>query len=76
MSERRQVQIRLHPDGAITGETLGMKGASCLSALTLLEALLDATVADSAFTAEFFEEETVQDQVFVPAEEEVSSRGA
>ena len=53
----RQIQIRLHPDGTITGETIGMKGTSCLSALALLEALVDATVTDSAFTKEFYEQD-------------------
>ncbi len=57
MAGSRQVQIRLHPDGSITGETIGMKGTSCLSALALLEALLDATVSDSEFTKEFYEQE-------------------
>ena len=57
MAGSRQVQIQLHPDGSITGETIGMKGTSCLSALALLEALLDAAVSDSEFTKEFYEQE-------------------
>ena len=57
MAGSRQGQIQLHPDGSITGETIGMKGTSCLSALALLEALLDATVSDSEFTKEFYEQE-------------------
>ena len=57
MAGSRQVQIQLHPDGSITGETIGMKGTSCLSALALLEALLDATISDSEFTKEFYEQE-------------------
>lgn len=57
MAGSRQIQIQLHPDGSITGETIGMKGTSCLSALALLEALLDATISDSEFTKEFYESE-------------------
>lgn len=58
----RQIQVRLHPDGTITGKTIGIKGASCLSALALLESLVDATVTDSAFTREFYEQQNVQVQ--------------
>lgn len=57
MGGRRTIEVCLHPDGSITGETKGMKGTTCLSALELLEALLDAKVADSAFTSEFYEQQ-------------------
>ena len=62
MGRGKRIQVELHPDGTITGKTIGMKGTSCLSALELLEALVDATVTDSEFTAEFYErEDTLQE---------------
>lgn len=73
MGTRRQIQVRLHPDGSITGETIGMKGASCLSAIALMEALVDATVTDSAFTKDFYDQRHVQVQGY--ATDEVSVLG-
>lgn len=75
MSEPKTIEIRLHPDGTITGTTKGMKGTSCLSAITLLEHLIDARVTNSEFTDEFYEEEqastvdqSVEEMGFVGAE--------
>ena len=72
MATGKRIEIRLHPDGTITGETIGMKGSSCLSALQLLEALVDATVTDSDFTQDFYEQ---AEQAYEVAQDEVSSFG-
>lgn len=52
---REQIVVRVGPDGTISAETLGMKGAKCLDYVTVLEDLLEASATSSAFTAEYLE---------------------
>lgn len=51
--EPRQIVVRVDPDGAITAETRGMLGPSCLDSIALLEDLLEANTVHSAFTADY-----------------------
>ena len=39
---REQIIVRVAPDGTISAETTGIKGAKCLDYINLLEDLLDA----------------------------------
>lgn len=65
MADRKQMLVRLFPDGRIEAETQGVKGQSCLQYMALLEQMMQATVTDSAFTKEFYETETEQMQTEV-----------
>ena len=62
MAERKQMLVRLYPDGRIEAETKGVKGQSCLQYMALLEQMMQARVTDSEFTKEFYETETEQVQ--------------
>ncbi|MFD6415278.1 DUF2997 domain-containing protein [Streptomyces sp. NPDC060194] len=55
MSPERIV-VRISSDGSVQAETEGMKGSACLNSIELLEDLLEARTADSAFTPEYDEE--------------------
>jgi hypothetical protein len=57
---REQIVVRVAPDGTISAETRGMKGAKCLDYVAVLEELLEASTTSSAFTAEY--SETAQHQ--------------
>ena len=63
MAERKQMLVRLYPDGRIDAETKGVKGQSCLKFMALLEQMMQASVVDSEFTKEFYEVETEVAQV-------------
>lgn len=46
----KQLVVRLHADGTVDAETIGMHGAECLDHIEALEALLDASTVQSRFT--------------------------
>lgn len=48
----KQLVITLHPNGTVGAETFGMTGDECLSYITALEDLLDATTVQSSYTAD------------------------
>ena len=50
-----QLIVRVDPDGRIHAETKGIKRPDCLSTIALLEALLDAETAHSAFTDDYYQ---------------------
>jgi hypothetical protein len=52
----KKIQFRITIDGTLRAETFGIKGPSCTTLVRLLERLTDARAADSAFTAEYFEQ--------------------
>ncbi len=56
----KTIEIQLHPDGSVTGETHGMTGTSCLAYMALLEELMQTSVADSDFTEDFYAQESVE----------------
>ena len=58
----KQIVVTIGRDGSIKAKTMGIKGKACVDYLPLLEDLLDAEVADSAFTPEYTEasEEVVE----------------
>ena len=49
----KQLIVRVHKDGTIDAETVGMHGAECLDYFAALEDLLDATTTGSAYTADY-----------------------
>ncbi len=51
----RRIKIQIFPDGTIQTEIQGIKGKKCTEYIIILEELLDAEVADSGYTSEFYE---------------------
>ncbi|MBW9092535.1 DUF2997 domain-containing protein [Microbacterium jejuense] len=49
----KQLVVRLHPDGTVDAETIGMQGPECLDHIEALEALLDAETVSSSFTEDY-----------------------
>jgi len=52
---KKQLQVRIHPDGKIDAKTLGIKGEKCTEYIKILEKLLNAQVVESAYTEEFMQ---------------------
>lgn len=50
---KKQITIRVFPDGRIESETHGIKGKDCLKYIKEVEQLTDAKVVGSEFTAEY-----------------------
>ena len=50
---KKQLQIRIYPDGKIDAKTIGIKGERCIDYMKMLEQLLDAQIVESAFTDEY-----------------------
>ena len=55
---RRALKVSVAPDGTVTAETIGFTGSACLSQISVLEDLLEATTVRSAFTNEYFAAQT------------------
>ncbi len=49
----KQLIVNLRPDGSVAAETIGMTGDECLSYISALEDLLDATTTSSSYTPEY-----------------------
>lgn len=56
---KKQIEIRIYPNGEIKTTTHNIKGKSCLDYIKPLETLLDARVVDSEFTSEYYEQEAI-----------------
>jgi hypothetical protein len=55
---KRALKVSVAPDGTVTAETIGFTGSACLSQISVLEDLLEATTVRSAFTNEYFAAQT------------------
>ena len=55
---KKQLQVRIFPDGKIDAKTLGIKGERCMDYMKLLEQLLDAQIVESTFTDEYHQSQT------------------
>jgi len=60
MADKKQIKVRVFPDGRIEAETVGVKGQACTDYIEILERLLDAETVDSSYTAEYYETEQVE----------------
>lgn len=58
---KRQLQIRIFPDGKIEGKTLGIQGKKCTDYISILEQMLKARAIESAYTDEYYQSE-IQEQ--------------
>ena len=52
---KKQLQVRIYPDGKIDAKTLGVSGHKCTDYIKTLEKLLNAQVVESAFTEEYYQ---------------------
>ena len=50
---RKQLVVQVRRDGTVHAETVGMQGAECLDYIAVLENLLEAQTAESAFTDDY-----------------------
>jgi len=50
---RKQLVIKVRPDGTVNAETLNMKGQECLDYIAVLEDLLDAQTVTSSYTEDY-----------------------
>jgi hypothetical protein len=57
---KKQLQIRIYPDGKIDAKTLGIKGEKCTEYINTLEGLLKARVVESSYTEEYYQSETLE----------------
>lgn len=51
---KKQLQVRIYPDGKIDAKTLGIKGEKCTEYIKTFEQLLKARVVESEFTEEYY----------------------
>mgnify|MGYP000823035231 CR=1 FL=1 len=64
---KKQLKIKLLPNGEIKMQTLGIKGKRCLDYSKLLEELADAKIVSQELTSEYYETEeyeTEQDNLY------------
>lgn len=57
MGHKKQLEVRLLPNGEIKIETHNIKGKQCLQYMELFSELLHAQIVDSSFTEEYYEQE-------------------
>ena len=74
MPVKKQLQIRIYPDGKIEGKTLGIKGSKCTDYIVVLEKLLHARAIESAYTAEYHQSETRQQNETIAAEVQLDEK--
>ena len=57
---KKQIKIRIYPNGRIESETVGIKGKECMNYLKDIENLTGAKITTSAFTQEYYQTESQQ----------------
>jgi hypothetical protein len=57
---KKQLKIKLLPDGKIQMQTVGVKGKKCLDYVKFMELLADAKVIKQELTPEYYEQEEVE----------------
>ena len=55
---KKQLQVRIYPDGKIDAKTLGIKGEKCTGYIKTFEDLLKARTVESSYTEEYYQTET------------------
>ena len=56
---KKQLKIKLLPNGEIQMQTVGVKGKKCLDYVEMLKVLADARIEKQELTSEYYEEEEV-----------------
>ncbi len=54
---KKQLKIKLLPNGEIQMETIGIKGQKCLEYIPLMESIADIKITEQKFTEEYYEQE-------------------
>ena len=54
---KKQLQIKILPNGEIQMKTLGIKGKKCLNYIEMMKMLADAKIEKQELTSEYYEEE-------------------
>lgn len=57
---KKQMKIKLLPNGEIQMETVGVKGKKCLDYVEMIKFLADARVEKQEFTQEYYEQEELE----------------
>ena len=57
---KKQLKIKLLPNGEIQMQTVGVKGKKCLDYVELLKLLADVKIEKQELTNEYYEQETVE----------------
>jgi hypothetical protein len=63
---KRQLQVRIYPDGKIDAKTLGIKGEKCTGYIKIFEEILKARAVESSYTEEYHQteaQETVKPEI-------------
>ena len=55
---KKQLKIKLLPNGEIQMETIGIKGKKCLDYIEVLKKLVDAKITDTQLSQEYYETES------------------
>ncbi len=56
---KKQLKIKLLPNGEIQMQTVGIKGKKCLDYVEMLKLLADVRIEKQEFTSEYYEEEEI-----------------
>lgn len=54
---KKQLKIKLLPNGEVQMETIGVKGKKCLDYVKVLEQLADVKITKQEYTREYYEQE-------------------
>lgn len=54
---KKQLKIKLLPNGQIQMQTVGIKGKKCLDYLDMMKILADIKIEKQEFTSEYYEQE-------------------
>lgn len=74
MGLKRQLQIRIYPDGTVEGKTLGVTGRKCTEYIAVLEQLLGAKAVHCAYTAEYDQPEMEQQTQTVAVDQDADGK--
>jgi hypothetical protein len=59
---KKQIQVKITPEGKIEAVTLGIKGKKCTDYIAVLEKLLEARTESSEYTDEYYQTETITNE--------------
>ena len=57
---KKQLKIKLLPNGEIQMQTVGVKGKKCIDYVEFLKLLADVKIEKQEFTSEYYEQEEVE----------------
>ena len=57
---KKQLKIKLLPNGEIQMQTIGVKGKKCLDYVEMMKLLADAKVEKQELTSEYYEQDDVE----------------